>query len=348
MNLFNKLYTSTTAWFFKNLLLLLLLLTFVVSSVIVLFPYVVIKIPAGYLGVLYRPFSGGVAENQLLEEGFKFIFPWNTVVQYNSRMQLKKLELDVLTSDQLRSKVAVTFQFEVNPYTLPFLHKFVGPQYIDTLVVPEVTSITREMFARLSSSQAFTSGINQVVKDIAINADRVIIDKLSPPGLTAVRLVRISAVQLDSIAYPPEIQAAIQNKLVESQNAEAYVYKIQAAKQEVERKVIEAGGVKQYQDIVNAGLTENYLKLKGIEATSKLAESNNAKIVMFGNSPGGLPVILGGDFSQEIKQDTQSKVEAKSDDKAKIEVKPDSQAKVEVKPDNQTKIEKKVEKSSDK
>ena len=208
--------------------------------------------------------------------------------------------------------------------------------------------MTREMFARLSSSQAFTSGINQVVKDIAINADRVIIDKLSPPGLTAVRLVRISAVQLDSIAYPPEIQAAIQNKLVESQNAEAYVYKIQAAKQEVERKVIEAGGVKQYQDIVNAGLTENYLKLKGIEATSKLAESNNAKIVMFGNSPGGLPVILGGDFSQEIKQDTQSKVEAKSDDKAKIEVKPDSQAKVEVKPDNQTKIEKKVEKSSDK
>ncbi len=336
MNLFNKLYTGTSTWFIKNLLLILLLLTFLVSSVIVLFPYVVIKIPAGFLGVLYRPFSNGVVEDKVLDEGYKLISPWNSVAQYSSRIQLKKLELDVLTSDQLRSKVAVTFQFEVNPYTLPLLHKYVGPQYIDTLVVPEVTSITREMFGRLSSSQAFTSGINQVVKDIAINADRVIIDKLSPPGLTAVRLVRISAVQLDSIAYPPEIQAAIQNKLVESQNAEAYVYKIQAAKQEVDRKVIEADGVKKYQDIVNAGLTENYLKLKGIEATSKLSESNNSKIVIFGNSPGGLPVILGGDFNQEPKQDSQSKFQAKSDVQAKAEVKPDSQAKVEKKPEKST------------
>ena len=311
MNLFKKLHTSASTWFIKNLLVILLIVTFLVSSALVLWPHVVIKIPAGFLGVLYRPFSNGVVENSVLDEGYKFILPWNSVVQYNGRIQLKKLELDVLTSDQLRSKVAVTFQFEVNPYTLPLLHKFVGPQYVDTLVVPEVTSITREMFGRLGSSQAFTSGINQVIKDIAINADRVIIDKLSPPGLTAVRLVRVSAVQLDSIAYPADIQAAIQNKLVESQNAEAYVYKIQQAKQEVDRKVIEAGGVKQYQDIVNAGLTENYLKLKGIEATSKLAESNNAKIVIFGNSAGGLPVILGGDFNQEIKQDSQTKIEKK-------------------------------------
>lgn len=292
---------------------MLLIGTFVVGSVIVLFPHVVVKIPAGYKGVLYRPFHGGVEENKLLEEGYSLIFPWNSVVQYSARLQLKKLELDVLTSDQLHSKVAVTFQFEANPYTLPLLHKFVGPQYVDTMVIPEVTSITREMFGRMNSSQAFTSGINQVVRDIAINADRVIIDKLSPPGLTAIRLVRISAVQLDSIAYPAEIQTAIENKLVESQNAEAFVYKIQAAKQEVERKVIEAGGVKQYQDIVNAGLTDNYLKLKGIEATSKLAESHNSKMVIFGNSPGGLPVILGGDMNQEIKQDSKAKTEKKSD-----------------------------------
>lgn len=306
MNLFKKLVTNIATWFIDHLLMALLLLTFVVGSVIVLFPYVVVKIPAGSKGVLYRPFNGGVVENSVLEEGFNVILPWNTVVQYTSRLQLKKLEMDVLTADQLRSKVSVTFQFEVNPLTLPFLHKFVGPNYIDTMVVPEVTSITREMFGQLSSSQAFTSGINQVVRDIAINADKVIIDKLSPPGLTSVRLVRISAVQLDSIAYPKEIQTAIENKLVESQNAEAFVYKIQAAKQEVERKVIEADGIKKFQDIVNSGLTENYLKLKGIEATSKLAESNNSKVVIFGNSPGGLPVILGGDLAQEVKQDVKN------------------------------------------
>lgn len=302
MNLIKRISVSISAWFVNHLLSVLLVITLLVAAAIVLFPVVVIKIPAGYLGVLYRPFSNGVVEDKVLNEGFHLVYPWNTVQQYSARIQLKKLELDVLTSDQLHSKVTLTFQFEVNSMTVPFLHKYVGPDYIDNMVVPEVTSITREMFGRLSSAQAFTSGINQVVRDIAINADRVIIDKLSPPGLSSVRLVRISAVQLDSISYPTDIQAAIENKLVESQVAEAYVYKIEAAKREVERKVIEAGGVKKFQDIVNVGLTENYLKLKGIEATAKLAESNNSKMILFGNSANGLPVILGGDAIQEVKQ----------------------------------------------
>lgn len=309
MNLYKRLYSKISAWFIKNLLSVLMFTTFVVGTCVVLFPVVVIKIPAGYMGVLYRPLQKGVVEDLVLGEGFHLVYPWNTVHQYSGRIQIKKLELDVLTSDQLRSKVTLTFQFEVNGLTVPFLHKYVGPDYITTMVIPEVTSITREMFGRLSSSQAFTSGINQVVRDIAINADNVIISKLSPPGLSDVRLVRISAVQLDSIAYPTDIQTAIESKLVESQVAEAYVYKIQAAKREVERKVIEAGGIKQFQDIVNVGLTDNYLKLKGIEATAKLAESNNSKMVLFGSAAGGLPIILGGDSIPEVKSKPQKETE---------------------------------------
>jgi hypothetical protein len=148
-------------------------------------------------------------------------------------------------------------------------------------------------------------------------------------------------VQLDSIAYPDDIQTAIQNKIVESQKAEAYVYKIQAAKQEADRKVIEAGGVKKYQDIVNDGLTDNYLKLRGIEATSQLAESNNSKIVIFGNSPGGLPVILGGDFNQDTRQDSKAKLEEKPSSKSKVEEKPVSQSTVEEKPVSKSTVEEK-------
>jgi hypothetical protein len=46
---------------------------------------------------------------------------------------------------------------------------------------------------------------------------------------------------------------------------------------------------------VNAGLTDNYLKIRGIEATLKLAESNNAKVVIIGSPPIGLPIVLSGD-----------------------------------------------------
>jgi flavin-binding protein dodecin len=126
-------------------------------------------------------------------------------------------------------------------------------------------------------------------------SDQVILEKLGPPGLDYVRLLRITAVQLESMEFPAEIQAAIRNKIAESQIAEAGVFKVQAARLEAERKEVEAGGIKKYQDIVNVGLTDNYVKIRGIEATLKLAESNNSKVVIFGSSPNGLPLILGGD-----------------------------------------------------
>jgi regulator of protease activity HflC (stomatin/prohibitin superfamily) len=70
---------------------------------------------------------------------------------------------------------------------------------------------------------------------------------------------------------------------------------ISKARQEAERKAIEAKGIQAFQSIVTQGITEPLLKWKGIEATEKLAQSPNTKIVIIGNSKDGLPIILGGD-----------------------------------------------------
>ena len=282
-------------WVARNYIGLTFSVILLSISVVVLWQRVVIIIPAGFVGVIYRPLFGGVAMDKILDEGVNIVFPLNTVTQYDARMQLKKIEMEVLTKDQLRSDIKVSFQFQVNKYGLPMLHKFVGPDYIEKLILPEVTGKTRVMFAELTSQEAFTKQLDNVVNEIAIMSDQVILEKLGPPGLDYVRLLRITAVQLESMEFPTEIQAAIRNKIAESQIAEAGVFKVQAARLEAERKEVEAGGIKKYQDIVNVGLTDNYVKIRGIEATLKLAESNNSKVVIFGSSPNGLPLILGGD-----------------------------------------------------
>jgi regulator of protease activity HflC (stomatin/prohibitin superfamily) len=64
-------------------------------------------------------------------------------------------------------------------------------------------------------------------------------------------------------------------------------------RQEAQRKQIEAEGIAKYQAIVRQGMTGEYLQFKGIEATAKLAESPNTKVVIVGAGKGGLPVILG-------------------------------------------------------
>jgi regulator of protease activity HflC (stomatin/prohibitin superfamily) len=289
-------------WFARNYIGLAFSVILVSITVVVLWHRVVILIPAGFVGVIYRPLFGGIAMDKILGEGVNIVFPLNTVTQYDARVQMKKIEMEVLTKDQLRSDIKVSFQFQVNKYGLPMLHKFVGPDYVEKVILPEVTGKTRVMFAELTSQEAFTKQLEKAVNEIAIMSDQVILEKLGPPGLDYVRLLRITAVQLESMEFPAEIQAAIRNKIAESQIAEAGVFKVQAARLEAERKEVEAGGIKKYQDIVNAGLTDNYLKIRGIEATLKLAESNNAKVVIFGSSPNGLPIVLSGDSASPSAQ----------------------------------------------
>ena len=293
---------TITGWIAGNFISLAFAVILLSISVVVLWQRVVIVIPAGFVGVLYRPLLGGIAMNKVLGEGLNLVFPLNTVTQYDARVQMKQIQMEVLTKDQLRSDIKVSFQFQINKYALPLLHKFVGPEYLTKVVLPEVTGKTRVMFAELSSQEAFTKQLERVVNEIAIMSDQVILEKLGPPGLDYVRLLRITAVQLESMEFPAEIQAAIRNKIAESQAAEAYVFKVQAARLEAERKEVEAGGIKKYQDIVNAGLTDNYLKIRGIEATLKLAESNNSKVVIFGSSPNGLPIVLSGDSATPSPQ----------------------------------------------
>lgn len=289
-------------WIAGNFIALTFAAILLSIGVVVLWQRVVIIIPAGSVGVLYRPLFGGIAMDKVLGEGLNIVFPLNTVTQYDARIQMKQIQMEVLTKDQLRSDIKVSFQFQINKYALPLLHKFVGPDYLTKVVLPEVTGKTRVMFAELTSQEAFTKQLERVVNEIAIMSDQVILEKLGPPGLDYVRLLRISAVQLESMEFPAEIQAAIRNKIAESQAAEAYVFKVQAARLEAERKEVEAGGIKKYQDIVNVGLTDNYLKIRGIEATLKLAESNNSKVVIFGSSPNGLPIVLSGDSGSPSSQ----------------------------------------------
>lgn len=291
-----------TGWISSNFITLTFTAIILSIGVVVLWQRVVIIIPAGFVGVVYRPLLGGIAMDKVLGEGLNLVFPLNTVTQYDARVQMKQIQMEVLTKDQLRSDIKVSFQFQINKFALPLLHKFVGADYVTKVVLPEVTGKTRIMFAELTSQEAFTKQLERVVNEIAIMSDQVILEKLGPPGLDYVRLLRISAVQLESMEFPAEIQAAIRNKIAESQAAEAYVFKVQAARLEAERKEVEAGGIKKYQDIVNAGLTDNYLKIRGIEATLKLAESNNAKVVIFGSSPNGLPIVLSGDSASPIAQ----------------------------------------------
>ena len=69
---------------------------------------------------------------------------------------------------------------------------------------------------------------------------------------------------------------------------------LEKEKLEAERKRIEAQGIADFQKIVSEGINRELLQWKGIEATEKLANSSNAKVVIVGGKD-GLPLILNTD-----------------------------------------------------
>ena len=89
------------------------------------------------------------------------------------------------------------------------------------------------------------------------------------------------------------INEAIERKLKQEQASEEYDFKLEVAEKEAEKQRIEARGKADANRILAASLTSNILRDKGIEATLKLAESPNSKVVIVGSGKDGLPLILG-------------------------------------------------------
>lgn len=278
---------------YRHALLLISSMIVAGATIVVLWPYSFHLIPAGSKGVLFKPLTRGTDLDTLYEEGFVLTWPWSKLVIYDSRIQQKTTTLEVLTSDRLKSTITLSFQFSVNPTNLPLLHKYVGPKYYETVVLPNIESATRDIVAKYGSAEAFTKELQKIEETISLDTTNVILNKISPPGLDEVRLFTIFDVQLVKFSFPQEVEAALQQKAVELAKSEAYQYRLSAERQEAERKQIEANGIRDFQNAIKDGLTENYLRFKGIEASLQLASSPNSKIIMFGsNSAAGMPLVF--------------------------------------------------------
>ena len=105
--------------------------------------------------------------------------------------------------------------------------------------------------------------------------------------------VNAPAVLIRSIVLPEQIKGAIENKLQQEQEALAYQFRLDKEKSEAERKRIAAEGESRANNIINNSLTNNLLKMRGIEATLELSKSPNAKVIVIGSGADGMPLILG-------------------------------------------------------
>ena len=109
-----------------------------------------------------------------------------------------------------------------------------------------------------------------------------------------------------SIELPPAIIGAINRQTEQFYEIQEYKFRVEREAQESKRKQIEANGIAAFQQTVSQGISDSYLRWRGIEATLALAQSHNAKIVIIGTGKDGLPIILGNVDTPAASGATQS------------------------------------------
>lgn len=290
--LLNRWAERSRAWYGRNALWVKINALVLLLAFIYLIPLIFVPIYPGQAGVVWRRFGGGTDTQYVMGEGLRVKLPWDVVYLYDTRMQTESEEFNVISEDGLPMDVELTVRFRPNPRHLGLLHKTIGPDYVQKLLVPEVGAHGRQEMAQVRPEELYTQKRELVQQRI--------LDKLSQsldvrylPDSPGESFIYLQDVLIRSIKLPPQVVEAIQNKVVQKHRLLEYDYRLQKEEKEKERKRIEGEGIQMFQNMVSSGISEQFLKWKGINATLELAKSNNSKIVVIGAGEGGLPLILG-------------------------------------------------------
>jgi regulator of protease activity HflC (stomatin/prohibitin superfamily) len=268
----------------SNVARLFILLFVLVFFFVYFAPNIFITVHSGEVGVMFLRFFGGTQTDRVLGEGLKIIPPWDHLFLYTVRVQEEKAIVQVLTKEGLSVTLHLSIRYHPEEEMVGMLHKTVGTEYKERIVIPEVEAAMRTVMGEFEMREVYGSERGLVQKVINDSLEHV-----------SQKYVKIDSVVLRRVELPPKVADAIQDKMTQKEIAEAYEYRMEQAKQESARQQIEASGIKSYNDLLNSSLTPNVLKWEAIEATKKLAQSPNTKVIIMGNTSATLPLMLSGD-----------------------------------------------------
>jgi prohibitin 1 len=248
-------------------------------AVILLFSCVT-KVPTGNVGVLTL---FGRVTGEVLAEGIHLINPLKTNNQLSIQTQTIKESASVPSSEGLVMNLDTSLIYHLNPERAADVFQKIGGNYEQVVVEPTLRAAIREATASHTANALYTGEREMVAKQIS--------DQMTA-SMTQ-RGIIVENVLLRDIQLPQTLKSSIEAKQQAEQEALAMNFRLQKEKQEAERKRIEAGGIRDFQQIVAQGISPQLLEWKGIEATELLAKSPNSKVVVIGNPKNGLPLILG-------------------------------------------------------
>ncbi len=252
-------------------------------AALIIFSKSTVTIGPGEGGVIFETLGDGINTDKTYSEGFHIVAPWNKMIVRKVRQQSISDEMNVLSVNGLEVKVNGTIWYEPEFKNLGLLIKTKGEDYERELLDPAINAAARSVVGRYTPEQLYSSKRDVIEQEILEEVQKLLKDQY----------LIVKRVLVEDVKLPTTIRTAIETKLKQEQESLEYEFRLAKAKKEAERQKIDAEGKATANKILSASLTDKILQEKGIEATLKLSESTNSKVIVIGSGKSGMPIILG-------------------------------------------------------
>ena len=316
------------SFIWRNLPALTTALLVAALIIVLLWPSVVVTVPSGRVGVYWKRINGFdfycwcfvgrgtvLDPRELREEGVHVVAPWDKLFIYDLRLQSTTQSINAISKDGVGVTAQINVRYQLAHRAVAVLHKFIGPQYLETVITPEIGSQAREVISKYTAEEVYTSRNkiqaqirNATRKSLVANLDKLVqpeaVEQPDPKGYNDFLQgsIQILDILILSIDLPPAIVDAINSQTAQFYMIQEYKFRIESEAQESKRKQIEANGIAAFQQTVSKGISDSYLRWRGIDATLRLALSPNAKVVIISAGKDGLPVIFNSDTPLPVTQ----------------------------------------------
>lgn len=243
----------------------------IVLIALFIFNAVIIKVPAGHVGVLFDKVSGGVQMNEFNggNEGWGFKIPF---IQSVNMMDVRTQSMEYMAEkavvpkdvNGINFKWDMVVRYKLDPTMAAEVYKTKGELYADKIIGTALRSRAREVLGNYAQEKVQQERIKvaneiKVAVQARVNEEASSIDYLKPGFLV------IESIDLRDLNYDPQIEQSIIKKQTQLQVAEQKVYELQQAQKEKEIIETKAEAQKNKQILEAEGRAEAIL----LEATAK-------------------------------------------------------------------------------
>ena len=220
-----------------------------VFLLVLLFPMRWVDLESTEGGVAVQKWANKV-EPEPLGMGLHFYNNWMTSVEsyivsmrafpanVKDSEESEKYTMELKTADGQNVNVDMTLQVSLRMKELPALHQWIGPNYENEVLLPQMRSEARLAFGAYAAEEIYQGKVREKIQQEVLAKLQASFDKRDADGTLVYPAIQVTDVLVRHLAFSPDFEKAIEQKKLASQQVE--INKQLALAQEEKAKQVEA------------------------------------------------------------------------------------------------------------